>query len=249
MPARPLLEICVESIEHAAAAGRGGADRIELCADLSVEGVTPSANVMRAARDATRVPIHVLIRPRPGDFVYSGTEFEQIQAQILLAKDLGMDGIVLGVLDESGRIDRERTAFLIKRADPLPVTFHRAFDLCTDLKDAMEAVIETGAKRILTSGGKARVVSGLTHIAELVALAGNRIVIMPGGGVRAGNIKRILQETAAREVHSSLGAAANGPGSKPRSASCELKDAEQFEAKVRTIRQMMDTITLVNLPG
>jgi len=199
-----LLEICVESLDHAVAAESGGADRIELCCDLSCGGVTPSGELMRAVRRQVQIPVHGLIRPRSGDFCYSRYEFETIKRDIDVAKDIGLDGIVLGLLDPFGQVDRERTRELVQSAQPLPVTFHRAFDQCPDLSIALEAVIETGAKRILTSGGKASVIDGLDRVAHLLRRAKNRIVIMPGGGIRSVNIECILRGTGAREIHTSL---------------------------------------------
>jgi copper homeostasis protein len=200
-----VLEICVESLDCATAAERGGADRIELCRDLSSGGVTPDVELMQAVRRQVRIPIQVLIRPRPGDFSYSEHEFETMKRDIRVAKELGMDGIVLGLLDETLQVDRERTSILVELAHPLPVTFHRAFDSCKDLAASLEAIVETGARRILTSGGKERVTEGLATLRGLVASAGERIVIMPGGGIRGSDVQRILRETSAREIHSSLG--------------------------------------------
>jgi copper homeostasis protein len=246
MPNRPVLEICVESVDRAAAAERGGADRIELCGDLSSGGVTPSAMLMRSARKDVLIPIHVLIRPRPGDFVYSEAEFETMQRDIRVAKELGMDGIVLGLLDEARQIDRERTSLLINLAHPLPVTFHRAFDLCRNLAASLQLVMETGATRVLSSGGKARATEGLASLADLVAMAGSRIVIMPGGGVRASNIERILRETGAQEIHTSLGTprksrtheARNMPETTRRARD---RQAAEFEARVRKVRRLIET--------
>jgi len=206
MATRVLLEICVESVEYAAAAERAGADRIELCSDSPCGGVTPDATLMRAVRQRLWIPIHILIRPRSGDFCYSEHEFEIMKRDIAVAKEIGLSGIVLGVLDPSSRVDQERTRALVKWAHPLPVTFHRAFDKCADLTAATEAVVTAGAKRILTSGGAVCAVDALVTLTHLVALAGDRIVIMPGGGVRCANIERILRSTGAREIHTSLGA-------------------------------------------
>jgi copper homeostasis protein len=240
MPNRPLLEVCVESLDHAAAAERGGADRIELCANLAAGGVTPSKDLMRVARRDVRIAIHVLIRPRAGDFFYSNAEFEKMKREIGMAKDLGMNGIVLGILDRGKRIDQKRTITLIKLAKPLPVTFHRAFDLCPNLADSLRLVIDTGAERLLTSGGKPRASAGLKCLADLVAIAGKQIVIMPGGGVRANNIERILRETGAREVHSSLATnSQRESGGASNRARSTAHQAAQFEAKVRKLRSLM----------
>ncbi|HTC48557.1 MAG TPA: copper homeostasis protein CutC [Candidatus Aquilonibacter sp.] len=234
MPIRCLLEICLESVEYAVAAERGGADRIELCSDLISGGVTPSVQLMGGVRRGVHIPIHVLIRPRAGDFVYSQAEFETMKCDIQTAKDLGMDGIVLGLLDENMQVDGERTGRLIRLARPLPVTFHRAFDLCRNLTASLQAVIETGATRILTSGGKENATKGLASLADLVANAGSRIAIMPGGGVRANNVGHILRKTRAKEIHTSLGL--------PAKTANEGSD-DEFEAKVREIRRLIDTPT------
>jgi copper homeostasis protein len=246
-----LLEICVESLDHAIAAESGGADRIELCGDLSCGGVTPSAELMRAVRQQVRIPIHGLIRPRSGNFCYSRHEFETIRGDIEVAKDIGLDGIVLGLLDPFGQIERERTRMLVHSAHPLPVTFHRAFDQCPDLSIALEAVIEIGAKRILTSGGKASVMDGLDRVAHLLRSARNRIVIMPGGGIRSVNIERILRGTGAREIHTSL------DGSGPKSGNTDERElklnpgspADLFEERVRQFKCEVEKLSNSLYPG
>jgi copper homeostasis protein len=248
MPYRALLEICVESFDRAVAAERGGADRIELCADLAAGGVTPSVERMQSVRREVRIPIHVLIRPRLGDFVYSKAEFERMKREIGVAKDLGMDGIVLGLLDEDKQIDQKRTSALIKLASPLPVTFHRAFDLCPNFAGSLQSVIDTGAERILTSGGKTRASTGLKRLAELVAIAGRRIVIMPGGGVRANNIEHILRETAAPEVHSSLETARKQATTKKTPGVLQTErdrnENTEFEARVCELRRLMEQVSI-----
>jgi copper homeostasis protein len=157
-----------------------------------------------------------------------------MKREIQAAKDLGMDGIVVGLLDEYMQVDRERTSSLIKQASPLPVTFHRAFDSCRDLTASLQAVIETGATRILTSGGKEDATKGIASLAELVARAGSRIAIMPGGGVRANNVERILRETRAQEIHTSLGVPATAGNAGSR---------DEFEVKVREVRRLVDNLT------
>ena len=147
-----LLEICVASLDYALAAERAGADRIELCSDLECGGLTPSVRLMRASRAQLCIPVHVLIRPRRGDFVYSAREFQAMRKAILTAKELDMDGIVAGILDRNSRIDISRTQELVELAHPLPVTFHRAFDETRCGRESLEAVIQTGARRLLTSG-------------------------------------------------------------------------------------------------
>jgi copper homeostasis protein len=205
VPSPFLLEISVETAEAAAAAERGGAQRIELCTELSRGGLTPGDELMRRVRELVRMPIFAMIRPRAGDFVYSSEEIAQMHSSIAAAKRAGMDGLVLGVLNGERGVDVERTRELVKRAEPLPVTFHRAFDEVTDLDAALEAVIESGAARILTSGGAPTAPQGLAALAKLVAVAGNRITIVPGSGISASNILQVTEHTQAREFHSGLG--------------------------------------------
>jgi copper homeostasis protein len=200
-----LLEISIETAEAAVAAERGGAQRIELCAELSLGGLTPSEELMRRVRELVRVPIFAMIRPRAGDFVYSPEEVSQMRRDIAAAKRARMDGIVLGVLIAERQVDVERTRELVKLAEPLPVTFHRAFDEVADLDTALEEVVETGAARILTSGGAPTAPQGLAALAKLITAAGNRITIVPGSGISASNILEVAQRTRARELHSGLG--------------------------------------------
>ena len=200
-----LLEISVESVEAAVAAERGGADRIELCGNLSAGGVTPSAELTAAARSRIHILIFTMIRPRAGDFVYSAGEFATMQKEIETAKESGVNGVVLGILDSNHHVDVDRTRKLVELARPLPTTFHRAFDECPDLPRTLEDVIRTGAARILTSGGAAGAREGAAVLERLVASAGNRIVIVPGAGINAANIAEIMEKTRAREFHSGLG--------------------------------------------
>jgi copper homeostasis protein len=205
MPTRPLLEIAVESIAAAQAAERAGVDRIELCVDLQTGGLTPSGEFMRAARAALRIPIHALIRLRPGDFVCSAEEIIEMSTSITQAREAGMNGIVVGVLNANATIDVRSTKELIDLASPLEATFHRAFDECQDLLQALEDVVLTGASRILTSGGAPNVSTGLPQLKSLVSAADQRIIIMPGGGIRPDNFIEIRQFTGAKEFHSGLG--------------------------------------------
>jgi len=202
-----LLEISVESLEATLAAARGGADRIELCGNLSAGGITPSIALMHAVREHLSIPVFVMIRPRAGDFVYSEAEFSEMQRSIGDAKKSGMDGIVLGVLTKDHRVDVERTRQLVEFAMPLPVTYHRAFDEAADLQQALEDVIQSGAKRILTSGGAKSALEGAAVLGELIEAAGNRIVIVPGAGISALNIEQVAQQTGASEFHSGLSSA------------------------------------------
>ena len=225
-----VLEICVESVELAVAAERGGARRIELCSQLSLEGLTPSVEIMRQAREQVSIPIHVMIRPREGDFCYRDGELEIMAHEILAAKRLAMDGIVLGILRPNKTIDVARTSKLVQLAYPLPVTFHRAFDQTIDLLQALEDVICAGARRILTSGGRQRAVSGLRALAKLIAHAGNRVIIMPGGGINERNVRRIARTLAARELHCSL---------RQHIPSPRLGHLGGFEQKVRKLSELI----------
>jgi len=204
MPSPVLLEVCVETVASAIAAERGGAHRIELCSSLAVEGVTPDITLIEDVRRQVAIPLHVLIRPRAGDFHYTAIEFEAIKNEIRQAKQLGADGLVFGALDASSRIDVSRTRELVKLARPLTVTFHRAFDACTDLPSALDEVVRTGADRVLTSGGARTADEGVAMLAQLVKFAAGRIEIMACGRIREENIRRIVDSTGVREVHTSL---------------------------------------------
>jgi copper homeostasis protein len=226
---RYLLEISVETLEAALAAQRGGADRVELCGNLNIGGVTPSAELMGAVRSRLRIPIFVMIRPRGGGFVYLETEFAEMKRSIAEAKRARMDGVVLGVQKHERRVDTARTRELVEFASPLPATFHRAFDDCADLHEALEDVIRTSASRILTSGGAKSALEGAAQLAELVAEAGNRITVVPGAGISASNIARVVKETGAKEFHSALGTV----------LSYASKDYQKFEAQVRKLAEQL----------
>jgi copper homeostasis protein len=224
-----VLEITVETIDAALAAQRGGADRIELCSQLTLGGLTPATDLMHVVRQRVQLPIFAMIRPRAGDFVYSGAEFQLMQRDIETARGLGMNGIVLGILREDRSVDVARTRQLVQLAGPLPVTFHRAFDVSADLPKSLEDVIETGATRILTSGGAPTAPKGLPALAELVAAAGDRIIIVPGSGINPSNILRVAQESGAREFHSGLSSV----------VSRAERQWDRFEAEVRSLADLL----------
>jgi copper homeostasis protein len=201
----PLLEIAVETLEAAQAAQRGGADRLELCAELHLGGITPPLALLNSARTDLRIPIFVIVRPRAGDFMYSAVEFEEMKAGIAAAKNAGANGIVVGILTHRARVDIPRTGELVALASPLPVTFHRAFDEIANLPKGLEDVIKTGATRILTSGGAKTAFEGRHTIASLIAAAAGSITIVPGAGINPQNISQIAATTRASEFHSGLG--------------------------------------------
>ena len=200
-----LLEIAVDSLSDAVAAERGGADRIELCSALDRDGLSPSMELFTAVRAAVRIPVHTMVRVHHRDFCATPDEFAVMQQQIAHFVRGGADGIVLGLLTAERSIDAQRVQELVRSAHPLPVTFHRAFDAAVDPFTALEEVIRTGAGRLLTSGQQQNAAEGLPLLRELVRIAGERISILPGAGIDAGNVERIVRECGALEVHVSRG--------------------------------------------
>ena len=198
---RVLVEAAVESAEAAITAARCGAERIELCANLSEGGTTPSAGTIELAVARAGVPVFVMIRPRGGDFLYSAVELDVMERDIAAARSAGAHGIVTGALRSDGTVDVERLRALVETARPLEVTFHRAIDLARDLGEALEALVGCGVSRVLTSGGKPRAADAIPELAALVRQAGDRIVVMPGGGINPANALRLVDETGAREIH------------------------------------------------
>ncbi len=206
-----LIEVCVDSVASAVAAERGGAQRVELCSDLLEGGVTPSVGLMEVVRSRISIGLHGIIRPRAGDFCYSDEEFDIMGRDIEAAKSAGVDGVVLGILDPAGNVDIRRTRQLIDLARPLSSTYHRAFDMSADLLRALEDVCATGADRLLTSGGEPTCLHGVTTIARLVTLGGDRITIMAGGGIGLDNAAQIIERTGVKEIHVGLGSPVTSP--------------------------------------
>jgi copper homeostasis protein len=200
----PHFELCAESLASALTAQTGGADRVELCAQLAVSGITPDLATTQAAVKALTIPVHVLIRPRAGNFVYTEEELALIKQQIQEAKAAGAAGVVIGILHPNGRIDIERTHELATLAAPMHITFHRAFDETSSLPQALEDVIATGAHTLLTSGGQPTAIAGATQIAALHQQAAGRIAIMAGSGLTPGNIAHFAQTTGVPWLHGSL---------------------------------------------
>jgi copper homeostasis protein len=205
------LEICVDSVESAIAAERGGAHRVELCSDLLEGGVTPSAGLIAVVRQRIAIGLFVMMRPRGGDFCYTDAEFEVMQEDIRRARTTGADGIILGVLDRHAHVDVARTRQLVELASPLPVTFHRAIDMTPDPCAALNDVVATGARRALTSGGATKVTEGISVVARMVEAARGRICVMAGGGITAETIVGVAEATGAAEFHASLRSARPSP--------------------------------------
>jgi copper homeostasis protein len=206
-----VLEICVDSVESAIAAERGGAQRVELCSDLLEGGITPSHGLMAQVRRRIAIDLFVMIRPRGGDFCYSEEELDLMAEDIRHLRMLGADGVVLGVLDEQAHVDEPRTKYLVECAASLPMTFHRAIDMTPDPRAAVEAVIRTGARRILTSGAAPKATQGIATIARMVEAAGERIGVIVGGGLNPATVVPVAQATGASEFHASLRSAMPSP--------------------------------------
>jgi copper homeostasis protein len=195
------LEVCVDSVASCVAAEEGGATRVELCANLFEGGTTPSAGTLHEARKNLSIGLHAIIRPRGGDFCYSASEFASMEYDLQLAKELGADGVVIGILTPDGHVDMARTERLVEQARPLKVTFHRAFDMTPDPERALQDLLRLQIDLLLTSGQERTACEGIPLLARLAQLAGDRLRIMPGGGVTERNIHRIVRETGVRDVH------------------------------------------------
>jgi copper homeostasis protein len=196
-----IFEICVEGVDGAVAAERGGADRIELCASLVEGGITPSLGTVRATLGAVGVPVHVMVRPRGGDFLYSVLEFASMLDDVAVLREAGVAGVVFGCLTAEGRVDEERTHALTQRARPLSVTFHRAFDMTDDPEAALEALIRCGVDRVLTSGQAPTALAGLATLRRLAAQAAGRIVVLGCGALRPDSVGAVVRETGLTELH------------------------------------------------
>jgi copper homeostasis protein len=195
------FEVCVDSIAGIRAAREVGAERVELCANLLEGGTTPSLGTILVARKVADIKLHVMIRPRGGDFLYDEDEIDTMEADIASAKSAGVDGVVFGVLARDGRVDRDTTERLITRARPASVTFHRAFDMTPEPLIALETLIELGVDRILTSGQEPTANEGAERIAELIKAAVDRVIVMPGGGITPRNVARVAAISGASEIH------------------------------------------------
>lgn len=196
-----VFEVCVEGVAGAVAAQKAGAHRLELCSALAEGGVTPSLGLFKRVKAGSRLPVHVLVRPRAGDFIYAGSELETMLEDAAIFKEAGADGLVFGALTKTGSLALPEMTRLLEAADPLPVTFHRAFDVCREPHKVLEQLVALGATRLLTSGQAGDASSGAKLLRSLVEQAGDRLTVMAGGGVRASNAARILRETGVSELH------------------------------------------------
>jgi len=195
------LEICANSVQSAIEAQKGGATRVELCDNIYEGGTTPSYGTVAFAREVLDIKLHIIVRPRGGDFLYSDTEFEIMKRDVQMANQLKVDGIVIGILDKNGDVDKLRTSELVKLAGNMSVTFHRAFDMTPDPKKALEEVIKCGCDRVLTSGQQNKALDGKNLIKDLILQANDRISIMPGSGINADNICDLTTYCGAKEFH------------------------------------------------
>lgn len=238
---RPLLEIAADGLRSALAAEAGGADRVELCADLANGGVTPSVGVIAAVRDVLALPVHVLIRPRAGDFCYSRAEIRVMQYDIEQCARLGCHGIVIGALDTAGDVDLKACRELMAVAGAMSITFHRAFDAVRDRQIALEALIGLGCARVLTSGGSVSAPEGATAIAAVVRQAAGRIGVMAAAGIRSEHVRELIAATGVREIHASASARQTSPTSQ-RSAALRGLDPDWQQTDAEAVRRLVDEL-------
>lgn len=195
------LEVCVDTVESAIAAEQGGATRLELCGNLIIGGTTPSISLLEIVKENVKIPVHVLIRPRFGEFCYSDLEFEEIKRQVVDMKEHGADGVVIGIVKPNGSLDKERLKILIELANPLHIVLHRAFDVCKDPFEALQDAKGIGMHTILTSGQKQTALEGADLLARLIQKANGEIDIMPGSGISSSTIATLIEKTNAKSYH------------------------------------------------
>lgn len=238
---RPLLEIAAGSLASALAAEAGGADRIELCANLDEGGTTPSYGTLAVVRERVRIPLYALIRPRTGDFCYDAADVEVMRRDVEACRELGCDGVVIGALDGDGGVDEPTCRALIDAAGPMGVTFHRAFDAARDQSAALEIIIALGCERVLTSGGEATALDGAERIAALVRRAGERLRVMAGAGVTPENVRDVALRSGVRELHAS---ARTVRASKSRHRNDRLQglEADWRETDPGVVRAMVEAL-------
>ena len=231
------VEICANGLESALTAQKGGADRIELCRSLELDGLTPNLRTVRAVIKKLRIPVHLLIRPRDGDFKYTDKEIKAIRRQIAMAQDTGCAGVVCGALNSKNEIDLGVTRELVHAAGNLHFTFHRAFDVISDQASALEQLIDLGVKRVLTSGGQSRALNGLNRLSELKSQASGRIDIMPGAGINSKNVSQFL-DAGFESVH--LSASHAGGGGRLSSPLTQLSEVKAVVEKVKAFNSIQN---------
>ena len=237
------LEICIDSVASAMAAEQGGAHRVELSDYLAGGGTTPSAGMIEVVRKSIKIGLHVLIRPRRGDFLYSEAEFEVMKRDIQVCRELGADGVVIGALTKVGGIDIGGTQRLIDAAGPMHITFHRAFDLTPDPFQALDDLLQLKVHRLLTSGQRETALQGAELIRELNQRAAGRLIVMPGGGVTPDNVQELVSRTNVSEVHASVRKSVESAmvfrrDYPPMSSSKVLSEFEQLVADVSQVRAL-----------
>jgi copper homeostasis protein len=244
-----IIEICANTFQSAMEAQAGGADRVELCDNISEGGTTPSYGTIIETRKNLKIDLFVLIRPRGGDFLYTKPEFEIIKRDIEFCKSAKVNGIVTGILSIDGSIDINRTKVLVELASPLPVTFHRAFDMTKDSFTALEDIIKTGCKRVLTSGQEQRAAKGIAKITKIINQADDRIIIMPGSGINEKNILEIATMTGANEFHLSLRDArkSNMKYQKDKIKMSTVSKADEFEMEITSQERVKRAKEILNL--
>jgi copper homeostasis protein len=231
-----LLEICANSYQSAINAEKAGADRIELCSELSVGGITPSYGVLKKVTNELIIPVHVLIRPRSGDFTYSDEEFDIMKQNIQLCKELGAAGIVSGVLHKDSTIDYERTQELIELSKPLHFAFHRAFDCVPNPKESLQKLIDLGVETILTSGQQPKAELGITLLQELQEIAGDKLTILAGGGVNPNNVQ-LFKKVELKAVHASASIVTQA-----NEEDSYFGKTPQTVSDINTIKQLLNSI-------
>jgi len=235
-----MMEVCVDSVESAVNACKGGASRLELCTALSEGGLTPTPGMLRIIKSLVTIPVFVMLRPRGGDdFVYSRYEVEVMMNDAVVLKEWGADGFVFGALTASGEIDKSVCREIMDVVSPLPATFHRAFDVCRNTTMALSTIIELGFSRILTSGQELTAGKGIPVIKKLISNADGRIIIMPGAGITRANIGEILRQTGAREFHASAKVLKTCSGSPGKCIMGLRSEENTFVTSEELVREMV----------
>lgn len=241
----PALEICIDSVASAIAAEQGGARRVELCDYLAGGGTTPSAGMIGVVRESINIGLHVLIRPRRGDFLYTDVEVDIMKQDIQVCRELGVDGVVIGALTRDGSIDMVQIQELIACAGPMSITFHRAFDLVVDPIKALSDLLQLKVHRLLTSGQQVTALQGAELIRELNARAEGKLIVMPGGGVSPDNVRELVSRTGVSEVHASVRKSVESnmlfqKDYPPMSSNWVLSEFEQLVADVEQVKAMRE---------